>query len=288
MLGGQCQFTIDNVTAVRALIADKKLRPLAVTSTARQKDYPDLPTMMEAGVPDYVVTSFFGVVAPAGTPAADRRAAQRRDQRQPEVGRRAGQHGEARRRRPRSKRRKHFGAFIAAETRKWTEIAKVGGHQRGLMLHADTMHRLSGVRHPRRPTRARIDRNAVRPRELPQGLRSPLIRQRPRPRRRARRCADRAESARACCDRAPPGGSRRNVLSGTPRARAALSMRTGALRRAEIEQRESLAELVIERRGPAPARHAARVRPADRAACRCPRCRAERRVPSGQTIGEPS
>ncbi len=34
VLGGQCQFTIDNVTAVRALIDDKKLRPLAVTSAA--------------------------------------------------------------------------------------------------------------------------------------------------------------------------------------------------------------------------------------------------------------
>ena len=69
VVGDQCQFTIDNVTAVRALMDDNKLRPLAVTSARRQSDYPDLPTMIEAGVPDYVVTSFFGVVAPAGTPA---------------------------------------------------------------------------------------------------------------------------------------------------------------------------------------------------------------------------
>ena len=62
------QLTIDNVTAVRALMEDGKLRPLAVTSARRQSDFPELPTMIEAGVPDYVVTSFFGVVAPAGTP----------------------------------------------------------------------------------------------------------------------------------------------------------------------------------------------------------------------------
>ena len=69
VVGDQCQLTIDNVTAVRALMEDGKLRPLAVTSARRQSDFPALPTMIEAGVPDYVVTSFFGVVAPAGTPA---------------------------------------------------------------------------------------------------------------------------------------------------------------------------------------------------------------------------
>lgn len=67
--GDQVQFGIDNVTAVRPLVDGGTLRVLAVTSAERQKDYPDLPTMMESGVPDYVVTSFFGVVAPAGTPA---------------------------------------------------------------------------------------------------------------------------------------------------------------------------------------------------------------------------
>jgi tripartite-type tricarboxylate transporter receptor subunit TctC len=45
------------------------MRALAVTSAARQPAFPDLPTMAEAGVPDFVVTSFFGIVAPAGMPA---------------------------------------------------------------------------------------------------------------------------------------------------------------------------------------------------------------------------
>ena len=67
--GDQVQFGIDNVTAVRPLAEGGTLRALAVTSAQRQKDFPNLPTMIEAGVPDYVVTSFFGVVAPAGTPA---------------------------------------------------------------------------------------------------------------------------------------------------------------------------------------------------------------------------
>lgn len=67
--GNQVQFGIDNVTVVRPLTEGGTLRALAVTSVERQKDFPDLPTMIEAGVPDYVVSSFFGVVAPAGTPA---------------------------------------------------------------------------------------------------------------------------------------------------------------------------------------------------------------------------
>ena len=126
VLGGQCQFTIDNVTAVRALIADNKLRPLAVTSAARQKDYPDLPTMIEAGVPDYVVTSFFGVVAPAGTPApiVARLNAVINDALKSEaVQSSMAKLGAA----PDDRNAGAFGAFIAAETRKWTEIAKVAG-----------------------------------------------------------------------------------------------------------------------------------------------------------------
>jgi tripartite-type tricarboxylate transporter receptor subunit TctC len=69
VVGAQVQFAIDNVTVVRPLVTDNRLRALAVTSRARQPDFPDLPTMIEAGVPDFEVTSFFGVVAPAGTPA---------------------------------------------------------------------------------------------------------------------------------------------------------------------------------------------------------------------------
>ena len=126
VLGGQCQFTIDNVTAVRALIDDKKLRPLAVTSAVRQKDYPDLPTMIEAGVPDYVVTSFFGVVAPAGTPAAivARLNGVINEALTTDAVRASMQKLGAE---PTIETPEQFGAFIAAETRKWTEIAKVAG-----------------------------------------------------------------------------------------------------------------------------------------------------------------
>jgi tripartite-type tricarboxylate transporter receptor subunit TctC len=69
VMSGQADFAIDNVAVARPLIDAGKLRALAVTSARRQAALPDLPTMIEAGVSGYVVTSFFGIVAPAGTPA---------------------------------------------------------------------------------------------------------------------------------------------------------------------------------------------------------------------------
>jgi len=68
VLGGQVDLTIEGITILLPLIRDGKLRALAVTSPARTALAPDLPTMIEAGVPDYEVTTFNGVAAPAGTP----------------------------------------------------------------------------------------------------------------------------------------------------------------------------------------------------------------------------
>jgi tripartite-type tricarboxylate transporter receptor subunit TctC len=70
LLGGQVEllFGNPNVTVTHAHAG--KLRPLAVTSATRSKELPEVPTMKEAGVDDFVVTSFFGVVAPAGTDPA--------------------------------------------------------------------------------------------------------------------------------------------------------------------------------------------------------------------------
>jgi tripartite-type tricarboxylate transporter receptor subunit TctC len=45
------------------------VKPLAVTATRRASLLPDVPTMAEAGLPDFVITSWFGLLVPAGTPA---------------------------------------------------------------------------------------------------------------------------------------------------------------------------------------------------------------------------
>jgi tripartite-type tricarboxylate transporter receptor subunit TctC len=70
ILGGQVQLTFASITVVLPFLRDGQLKALAVTGTARATELPDLPTVIEGGVPDYVVTTFFGVVAPAGTSAA--------------------------------------------------------------------------------------------------------------------------------------------------------------------------------------------------------------------------
>jgi tripartite-type tricarboxylate transporter receptor subunit TctC len=69
VLNGMVQMTFVNVAGVRPLIANGKLRALAVTSADREALLPEVPTMIESGFPGFVVRPFFGSVAPAGTPA---------------------------------------------------------------------------------------------------------------------------------------------------------------------------------------------------------------------------
>jgi tripartite-type tricarboxylate transporter receptor subunit TctC len=70
LLGGQVQLVFGNPNVTVTHAQAGRLKALAVTSAGRMKDLPDVPTMKEAGVNDFVVTSFFGVVAPAGTDPA--------------------------------------------------------------------------------------------------------------------------------------------------------------------------------------------------------------------------
>jgi len=69
VLGQNVQMTFEAISILLPLISEGKVRGLAVTSRARTPLAPDLPTMMEAGVPDYEVTTFNGIAASAGTPA---------------------------------------------------------------------------------------------------------------------------------------------------------------------------------------------------------------------------
>jgi len=70
MLSGDLDFAIDNLASYVPVINEGRMRALAVTSATRWPTLPDIPTMAEAGVPDFVVSSWQGFVFPAGTPAA--------------------------------------------------------------------------------------------------------------------------------------------------------------------------------------------------------------------------
>jgi tripartite-type tricarboxylate transporter receptor subunit TctC len=69
-LGGQVQLLFVSIPAAMQYVKAGTLRPLAVTSDKRSLAAPDVPTMIEAGVPDYVVNSWYGALAPAKTPPA--------------------------------------------------------------------------------------------------------------------------------------------------------------------------------------------------------------------------
>jgi tripartite-type tricarboxylate transporter receptor subunit TctC len=70
LLAGQIDGVVDNPPTVIAHIQSGKLRALAVAAKARMALLPDVPTAAEQGVANYEASSWFGVVAPAGTPPA--------------------------------------------------------------------------------------------------------------------------------------------------------------------------------------------------------------------------
>jgi tripartite-type tricarboxylate transporter receptor subunit TctC len=70
LLGGQVQLMFDNLPPSLPQIKAGKLRALAVTSLTRAPALPDVPTIAESGLPGFEASSWFGILAPAGTPPA--------------------------------------------------------------------------------------------------------------------------------------------------------------------------------------------------------------------------
>lgn len=69
LLAGQTDFMFDNLASALAQIRAGKLKALAVTTSQRAAGLPDVPTMAESGLQGFDVSTWFGVFAPAGTPA---------------------------------------------------------------------------------------------------------------------------------------------------------------------------------------------------------------------------
>lgn len=69
LLGGQILMSFDTVTPVLPHIQAGKLRPLAVTTATRSAALPGVPTLAEAGLKGFAIGTWFGVLAPAATPA---------------------------------------------------------------------------------------------------------------------------------------------------------------------------------------------------------------------------
>jgi tripartite-type tricarboxylate transporter receptor subunit TctC len=126
ILGEQVQMAFPDVSILIPLIREGKLKALAVTSASRHPQLPDVPTMIESGIPDYIMTFWSGVVAPAGVPAEivnrlntainDGLTSASVRENLAKVGSQAS---------PGTPQ--EFADFIAAETKKWSAVAKMAG-----------------------------------------------------------------------------------------------------------------------------------------------------------------
>ena len=68
LMSGQVAMMFDNILPVRPMVQAGKLKALAVTTPQRSPALPDVPTIAEAGLPNFEAVAWFGMLAPAGTP----------------------------------------------------------------------------------------------------------------------------------------------------------------------------------------------------------------------------
>jgi tripartite-type tricarboxylate transporter receptor subunit TctC len=126
MLGGRIQLNFGTPPTLLPLIQQGKIRALAVTTDARYRDMPDVPTMIESGLPQLALTFSAGVLAPTGTPAPildTLNAAFREALKSPELTASMAKLGFA----PEPWTRAQYAAFLAEEMKKWPPIVKASG-----------------------------------------------------------------------------------------------------------------------------------------------------------------
>jgi tripartite-type tricarboxylate transporter receptor subunit TctC len=128
VVAGETQFSFENPASSLPLVQAGNVRALASTGDTRGAQTPDLPTMIEAGVPDFTSVSFTAVVAPAGTPGTTvgrLNAAINDSLTSPEVASTLTKLSvDAKLTSP-----EEFAAFLARERDKWTTVVKTAGVQ---------------------------------------------------------------------------------------------------------------------------------------------------------------
>ncbi|WP_406624717.1 Bug family tripartite tricarboxylate transporter substrate binding protein [Acidovorax sp. SDU_ACID1] len=123
LMGNQISMIFDNMPSALPHVKAGKFKALAVTSGTRVPQLADVPTMVEAGVPDYEVMSWFGLWAPARTPAPIVEKLNRaivEILRTPEVQQKISEQGAV----PSADTPAEFDSFIRAETEKWNKVVK--------------------------------------------------------------------------------------------------------------------------------------------------------------------
>jgi tripartite-type tricarboxylate transporter receptor subunit TctC len=128
VLGGETDLTIPSLGAALPHINSGRLRAIAITSSERSSLLPQLATVAESGVPDYVFTSWVGMLAPAGTSAATVTALHGyvvRAVRAPEVSNRLAADGT----RIIASSPEQFAAHLRTELARWSKVVRASGIQ---------------------------------------------------------------------------------------------------------------------------------------------------------------
>lgn len=126
LIGGQVDYMFDNMPSAWPHVEAGKLRALAVTTADRSKTAPDLPTMKESGFPTFDVSSWFGVIAPKGTPddvVKKLNAVILDALAKPDVQKRLAELGAV----PAKTSPAEFGDFIKSEVDNWSKVVKASG-----------------------------------------------------------------------------------------------------------------------------------------------------------------
>ncbi|MCR5884658.1 tripartite tricarboxylate transporter substrate binding protein [Rhizobacter sp. J219] len=126
LIGGTMDLMFDNLPSAMPHIKAGKLKALGVTTAQRSAALPDVPTIAEAGVKGFEASSWFGLLAPAGTPADIVNRVQQEAAKAlgaPELKERLLAQGAI----PSGIKPAEFAAYIAAETKKWEQVVKVSG-----------------------------------------------------------------------------------------------------------------------------------------------------------------
>jgi len=126
VLGGYVQMLLTSAATVMPHIKSGKLRAIALASQKRSVGAPEIPTMIESGLPGYVVSGGFGLLAPAGTPREiikKLNAEAVKVVAMPEVRKRLASEGAD----PVGSTPEEFDAYIRSDIEKWIKVVKKAG-----------------------------------------------------------------------------------------------------------------------------------------------------------------
>jgi tripartite-type tricarboxylate transporter receptor subunit TctC len=126
VIAGEAQLMFSSIVQTVSNIQAGRLRPLATGGAKRSPIMPELPTIAEAGVPGYVAADWWGILAPAGTPApivAKLHEAIEEVLRSEDTKKNLDQQGAT----PLHMSSAEFGAYIKAEMTKWGPVVRTAG-----------------------------------------------------------------------------------------------------------------------------------------------------------------